>query len=444
MNSTIKNNLGQKNSKDSSQENNPYKCRNTQNTNNVWEMTLARLDDTMDRLGLKPGMQKYLRTPRKVLEVAIPIKTDKGTIEIYKGYRVQHNTNRGPAKGGIRYHPDVNLDEIKALAMIMTWKCSLVGLPFGGAKGGVEVDPYSVSQNELEHITRRYTFEIIDAIGPEKDIPAPDVGTNSQIMAWILDTYSMDKGHSVPGVVTGKPISLGGSQGREDATSRGCVYTLLSALKVLGITSTNLTVTIQGFGNVGGNAAKILYDIGFKITAVSDVSACLFNKNGLNPYDISEYLAKNKTLLGYPNSEVLPREEIFKIKADIFIPAALENQITKETAPILDVKIITEGANAPTTPEADQILKEKNIFVIPDVLANAGGVTVSYFEWVQGNLSYFWTKREVNLKLRDIMEKAFYDTYNYSKQNKVDMRTAASMLAVSRVAEATNLRGIYP
>ncbi len=444
MNSTIKNNLGQKNSKDSSQENNPYKCRNTQNTNNVWEMTLARLDDTMDRLGLKPGMQKYLRTPRKVLEVAIPIKTDKGTIEIYKGYRVQHNTNRGPAKGGIRYHPDVNLDEIKALAMIMTWKCSLVGLPFGGAKGGVEVDPYSVSQNELEHITRRYTFEIIDAIGPEKDIPAPDVGTNSQIMAWILDTYSMDKGHSVPGVVTGKPISLGGSQGREDATSRGCVYTLLSALKVLGITSTNLTVTIQGFGNVGGNAAKILYDIGFKITAVSDVSACLFNKNGLNPYDISEYLAKNKTLLGYPNSEVLPREEIFKIKADIFIPAALENQITKETAPILDVKIIIEGANAPTTPEADQILKEKNIFVIPDVLANAGGVTVSYFEWVQGNLSYFWTKREVNLKLRDIMEKAFYDTYNYSKQNKVDMRTAASMLAVSRVAEATNLRGIYP
>lgn len=444
MNSTIKNNLGQKNSKDSSQENNPYKCRNTQNANNVWDMTLARLDDTMDRLGLKPGMQKYLRTPRKVLEVAIPIKTDKGTIEIYKGYRVQHNTNRGPAKGGIRYHPDVNLDEIKALAMIMTWKCSLVGLPFGGAKGGVEVDPYSVSKNELEHITRRYTFEIIDAIGPEKDIPAPDVGTNSQIMAWILDTYSMDKGHSVPGVVTGKPISLGGSQGREDATSRGCVYTLLSALKVLGITSTNLTVTIQGFGNVGGNAAKILYDIGFKITAVSDVSACLFNKNGLNPYDISEYLAKNKTLLGYPNSEVLPREEIFKIKADIFIPAALENQITKETAPILDVKIIIEGANAPTTPEADQILKEKNIFVIPDVLANAGGVTVSYFEWVQGNLSYFWTKREVNLKLRDIMEKAFYDTYNYSKQNKVDMRTAASMLAVSRVAEATNLRGIYP
>ena len=442
MNSAIKNNLGQKNSQDNCQEN--KKNIMGQNTNNVWEMTLARLDDTMDRLGLKPGMQKYLRTPRKVLEVAIPIKTDKGTIEIYKGYRVQHNTNRGPAKGGIRYHPDVNLDEIKALAMIMTWKCSLVGLPFGGAKGGVEVDPYSVSQNELEHITRRYTFEIIDAIGPEKDIPAPDVGTNSQIMAWILDTYSMDKGHAVPGVVTGKPISLGGSQGREDATSRGCVYTLLSALKVLGITSTNLSVTIQGFGNVGGNAAKILFDIGFKITALSDVSACLFNKNGLNPYDISEYLAKNKTLLGYPYAEVLPREEIFKIKADIFIPAALENQITKETAPLLDVKIIAEGANAPTTPEADQILKEKNIFVIPDVLANAGGVTVSYFEWVQGNLSYFWTKREVNLKLRDIMEKAFYDTYNYAKQNKVDMRTAASMLAVSRVAEATNLRGIYP
>jgi len=411
---------------------------------NVWEMTLARLDDTMDRLGLKEGMQKYLRNPRKVLEVSIPIKTDRGNIEIYKGFRVQHNTNRGPAKGGIRYHQDVTLEEIKALAMIMTWKCSLVGLPFGGAKGGVIVDPRIISQNELEHITRRYTFEIIDSIGPEKDIPAPDVGTNSQVMAWILDTFSMDKGHSVPGVVTGKPISLGGSQGREEATSRGCVYTILSALKVLGISSTDLDVTVQGFGNVGGNAAKILADIGFKIVAVSDVTGCLYNSKGLNPESIAGYLSEKKTLEGYPGAEVMPREEIFNIPSDIFIPAALENQITENNAASIKAKIIAEGANAPTTPEADAMLKAANKFIIPDVLANSGGVTVSYFEWVQGNLSYFWTKREVNLKLRDIMEKAFYDTYEFSKNHKVDMRTAASMLAVSRVAEATNLRGIYP
>jgi glutamate dehydrogenase (NAD(P)+) len=407
-------------------------------------MTLLRLDATMDLLNIKPGMQKYLRQPRKTLEVSVPIKTDEGVIEIFKGYRVQHNTNRGPAKGGIRYHPDVNLDEIKALAMLMTWKCSLVGLPFGGAKGGVIADPTKLSANELEHITRRYTFEIIDSIGPDKDIPAPDVGTNAQVMAWIMDTYSMDKGHSVPGVVTGKPICLGGSQGREDATSRGCVYTILSTLKVMGIDSTDLSVAVQGFGNVGGNAAKILHDLGFKIIAISDVSACLYNKKGLNPFDIETYFKQNKTISGYRSAEELPREEIFSLGCDILVPAALENQITEKNAGAIKAKIIAEGANAPTTPEADKILKQNKIFVIPDVLANAGGVTVSYFEWVQGNLSYFWTKREVNLKLRDIMEKAFYETYKFSNEHKVDMRTAASMLAVSRVAEATSLRGIYP
>jgi len=412
--------------------------------NNVWEMTLSRLDATMDLLNIKPGMQKYLREPRKTLEVSVPIKTDAGNIEIFKGYRVQHNTNRGPAKGGIRYHPDVNLDEIKALAMLMTWKCSLVGLPFGGAKGGVIADPAKLSLNELEHITRRYTFEIIDAIGPDKDIPAPDVGTNAQVMAWILDTYSMDKGHSVPGVVTGKPISLGGSQGREDATSRGCVYTILSTLKVMGIDSTDLSVAVQGFGNVGGNAAKILHDLGFKIIAISDVSCCLYDKKGLNPYEIDDFFKKNKTISGYSSAEELPREDIFGLECDMLVPAALENQITEKNAGAIKAKIVAEGANAPTTPEADKILKQNNIFVIPDVLANAGGVTVSYFEWVQGNLSYFWTKREVNLKLRDIMEKAFYETYKFSNEHKVDMRTAASMLAVSRVAEATSLRGIYP
>jgi glutamate dehydrogenase (NAD(P)+) len=407
-------------------------------------MTLARLDSTLDMLDIKTGLNEYLKEPRKVIEVSIPVKMDSGKIKVFKGFRVQHNTNRGPAKGGIRYHQDVNLDEIKALSMIMTWKCSLVNLPFGGAKGGVIVDPGQVSLNELEHITRRYTFEIIDSIGPDKDIPAPDVGTNAAVMAWILDTYSMDKGHAVPGVVTGKPIALGGSQGREDATSRGCVYTILSTLKVLGIDTTDLDVAIQGFGNVGGNAAKILHDLGFKIVAVCDVTGGLYNKGGLDPYDISGYIQQKKTMAGYKKADSIKSTDIFSIPCDIFVPAALENQITEANAASIKAKIIAEGANAPTTPEADEILKDNNIFIIPDILANAGGVTVSYFEWVQGNLAYFWTKREVNLKLRDIMERAFYDTYRLSLEKKVDMRTAASMLAVSRVAEATDLRGIYP
>lgn len=336
------------------------------------------------------------------------------------------------------------LDEIKALSMIMTWKCSLVNLPFGGAKGGVIVDPYKVSLNGLERITRRYIFEILDSIGPDKDIPAPDVGINAAIMAWILDTYSMDKGHCVPGVVTGKPISLGGSQGREDATSRGCVYTILSTLKVLGIDSTDLDVVVQGFGNVGGNAAKILYDLGFKIIGLCDVSGGLYSNKGIDVYGVSEYLNENNSLEGYSEAEHIDKDDIFKIPCDILIPAALENQITAANAADIKAKIIAEGANAPTTPDADPILADSGIFIIPDVLANAGGVTVSYFEWVQGNLAYFWTKREVNLKLRDIMERAFYDTYKLSQEKKVDMRTAVSMLAVSRVAEATSLRGIYP
>ena len=411
---------------------------------NIWEMTLARLDDTMDALGLKKGLQKYLREPRKIIEVKIPVKMDNGNIEIFKGYRVQHDTNRGPAKGGIRYHQDVTLDEIKALAMLMTWKCAVVNIPFGGAKGGVVVDPSKVSQNELEHITRRYIFEIIEDIGPEKDIPAPDVGTNAQVMAWILDTYSMDKGHSVPGVVTGKPIALGGSQGREDATSRGCVYTILSTLKMLGIDTPDLWVVVQGFGNVGSNCAKIMCDLGYKILAVSDISGGLYSPKGLDPYKISEHIKKGNTLISYSDAEKIDGSKIFDIECDILIPAALENQITSANASNVKTRIIAEGANGPVTPDAEKILLENGIFIIPDVLCNAGGVTVSYFEWVQGNLAYFWGKREVNLKLRDIMEKAFYDVYNMHKEKKIDMRTAASMIAVERVVEAVNLRGIYP
>ncbi|MHB1377861.1 MAG: Glu/Leu/Phe/Val family dehydrogenase [Candidatus Humimicrobiaceae bacterium] len=410
---------------------------------NVWEMTLSRLDQTMAVLDLKPGVVKYLREPRRILEVSIPVKMDDGDIDIFKGYRVQHNTNRGPAKGGIRYHQDVTLDEIKALAMLMTWKCSLVNIPFGGAKGGVIVDPSKISGKELEKLTRRYTYELLPFIGPEKDIPAPDVGTNAQIMAWIMDTYSIAKGYMVPGVVTGKPIELGGSQGRTEATSRGAVYTLLAALKVLEINSSNLTVAVQGFGNVGSYAAKILYDLGLKIIALADVSGAIYNKNGIDPYKLSDYI-KSNTLVSYPEAEKTDPLKFFETKCDILIPAALENQITAANAPLIKARILAEGANAPTTPDADPALKENNIFVIPDVLCNSGGVTVSYFEWVQGNDAYFWSKRKVNLQLRDIMEKAFYEVYDFSLKRKLDMRNAALALAVRRVAEAMRLRGVYP
>jgi glutamate dehydrogenase (NAD(P)+) len=410
---------------------------------NVWEMTLKRLDEVADILNLKPGVTKYLREPRRIIEVAIPVKMDSGDIDIFKGYRVQHNINRGPAKGGIRYHQDVNLDEVKALAMLMTWKCSLVNIPFGGAKGGVVVDPTKISIRELENLTRRYTYEIINFIGPEKDIPAPDVGTNAQIMAWIMDTYSIAKGYMVPGVVTGKPIELGGSQGREEATSRGVVYTLLSALKVLDINTSNLTVAIQGFGNVGSHAAKILYDLGFKIIALCDVTGAIFNKNGIDPYKLSDFIKKD-SLVNYPHAEKIDPLKFFEIKCDILIPAALENQITEINAPSVKAKIIAEAANAPTTPDADPILKDNNVFIIPDILCNSGGVTVSYFEWVQGNDAYFWSKRKVNLQLRDIMENAFYEVYNFSTSKKIDMRSSALALAVGRVAEAMKLRGIYP
>ncbi len=410
---------------------------------NVWEMTLSRLDRTMSFLDLKPGTVKYLREPRRILEVSLPVKMDDGDIDIFKGYRVQHNTNRGPAKGGIRYHQDVTLDEIKALAMLMTWKCSLVNIPFGGAKGGIIVDPSKISIKELEKLTRRYTYELLPFIGPEKDIPAPDVGTNAQIMSWIMDTYSIAKGYMVPGVVTGKPIELGGSQGRTEATSRGAVYTLLAALKVCSINASNLTVAVQGFGNVGSYAAKILFDLGFKIVALSDITGAIYNKNGIDPYKLSDYI-KTAKLIDYPEAEKTDPKKFFETKCDILFPAALENQITKDNAALIKARILAEGANAPTTPDADPILMDNNVFIIPDVLCNSGGVTVSYFEWVQGNAAYFWSKRKVNLQLRDIMEKAFYEVHDYSVKRKLDMRNAALALAVGRVAGAMKLRGVYP
>ena len=412
--------------------------------NNVWQMTLDRLDATMDLLNLTPGIRKYLRTPRKILEVAVTTKMDNGDIDIFTGYRIQHNTNRGPAKGGIRYHPDVTQDEIKALSLLMTLKCTVVGIPFGGAKGGVAVDPKKLSMTELESLTRRYTFEIINNIGPETDIPAPDVNTNPQVMAWIMDTYSIDKGHAVPGVVTGKPIELGGSLGREYATSLGCVYTILSTLKVKGIDTTDLDVVVQGFGNAGYHCARILYDMGFRIIAVSDSQGAILNKKGLDPYKVLEHKNKTKSVKGYKDTEDISPEELLTLDCDVLIPAALENQITEDNAADIKAKIVAEAANAPTTPKGEEILIKNGVFVIPDTLCNAGGVTVSYFEWVQGNLSYFWSEREVKLKLRDIMEKAFYEVYKEAQEKKVDMRTAAGLLAVERVARAIKLRGIYP
>lgn len=410
----------------------------------LWQMTLCRLDEVMDLLGLSKGIKKYLRKPRRIVEVAVTVKMDNGDIDIFEGYRVQHNTNRGPAKGGIRYHQDVTLDEIKALAMLMTWKSAIVNIPFGGAKGGVKVNPKNLSQKELENLTRRFTSELIPIIGPEKDIPAPDINTTPQIMAWMLDTFSIDRGYVVPGVVTGKPIELGGSEGRDEATAQGCVYTILSALKALEIDDAGLDVVVQGYGNAGYNSAKILEGLGFNIIAVSDSSGAILNKKGLEPDKVLKHKEKTGTVGGYSKAEDIAHEALFELPCDILIPAALENQINKTNAAKIKARIIAEAANGPITIDADNILEENGIFIIPDILANAGGVTVSYFEWVQGNLAYFWSKREVTLKLRDIMEKAFDNVYKKKQNNAISMRKASLIVGVGRVAKATELRGIYP
>ncbi len=412
--------------------------------NNIWTQSLHRLAKIADMLNLEQGMLKYLSIPRKVQEVAVPVLMDSGDMDVFTGYRVIHSINRGPAKGGIRYHPQVDLDEVKALALLMSLKCAIADLPFGGAKGGVSVDPASLSARELERLTRRYTFELIPTIGPERDIPAPDMGTNAQVMAWIMDTYSIDKGYAVPGVVTGKPIALGGSQGREEATARGCVYSILSALKALNYDRPQITVAVQGFGNVGYNAAKILYDYGFKIVALSEVGGAIENRKGLDPCQVASHFKKTGTIAGYPQAQSISRDSLFEVSCDILIPAALENQITAQNAPRIKAKIIAEGANAPTTEEADMILSQKNIFTIPDILANSGGVTVSYFEWVQGNEAYFWSKRKVDITLREIMDKAFAQVYSQHLKKKVSMRDAAHLIAVGKMVEAVKLRGIYP
>ncbi len=407
-------------------------------------MAREQLDEIARWMKLDPGIHLILREARRSLEVSIPVRMDDGKIKVFTGYRVQHNLARGPAKGGIRYHPDVTLDEVKALAMWMTWKCAVVGIPYGGAKGGVTCNPGELSPGEVERLTRRYTSEILIIIGPDKDIPAPDVNTNPQIMAWLMDTYSVDRRYSVPEVVTGKPISIGGSLGQNKATGRGCMFAIMSALKYLGLDIHHQRIAIQGFGKVGSAVARLLHDQGARIIALSDVNSGLYRAEGIDPHELYRHTRKTGTVVGFEGAASITNQELLSMKCDILIPAALENQITGKNAAQVKARIIAEAANGPTTPEADKILEDKGIFVIPDILANAGGVTVSYFEWVQGLQSYFWTEREVNLRLRDIMTRAFDRVYRLSQKEKISMRKAAYLLAVSQVAEAVAVRGLYP
>lgn len=405
---------------------------------------LTQLDEAAELIELDEAVHNKLRKPKRVMTVSIPTRMDDGSFQVFTGYRAQHNMDRGPCKGGIRYHPDVNIEEVIALAMWMTYKCAVVNIPYGGAKGGVICNPKEMSEGELERMTRRFTTELVEVIGPEKDIPAPDVYTNAQVMAWIMDTYSMQKGYSVPAVVTGKPIALGGSLGREKATGRGCVFTIREAMKRLEIPMEGATIAVQGFGNVGASAAELIEPYGCKIVAASDSSGGVYNPNGMSVQSLMEHKAESGSVVGFPGADEITSEELLELEVDVVIPAALENAINEGNADRIKAKIIAEGANGPTTPAAQKILNENNVFVIPDILANAGGVTVSYFEWVQGLQAYFWTEDEVNTQLENIMVRAFDEVYAEHERRGVDMRAAAMAVAVGRVAEAIQMRGIYP
>jgi len=410
---------------------------------NPFEAMSERFDRAAQLLGLEDDFYKVLRVPSREIKVYIPVKMDSGHIEVFEGFRVQHNFARGPAKGGIRYAPDVSLDEVKALSAWMTWKCAVVNVPFGGAKGGIICDPIQMSQGELERMTRRYTAELLDFIGPDKDVPAPDMNTNEQTMAWIMDTFSMHARHTVTAVVTGKPVALGGSLGRREATGRGVQFVVDEAIKRFDLTPAETTVVVQGSGNVGGIGATLMFDKGYKIIAISDVGGGIYNKKGLNIPEALSYQAANKTFEGYKNVEFVSNSELLEIECDVLAPCATENQITSENADRIKCKILAEGANGPTTPKADKILHDKGIFVIPDILANAGGVTVSYFEWVQDRMGYFWREDEVNQRLQEKMVASFNELCRYADKHRVDTRTAAYMLAIDRVAYDTKMRGIY-
>ena len=415
-----------------------------QSTNNVWEMAQSQLDEVAQLIKLNDSVHQYLRYPKRVLEVSVPVRMDNDVFKVFTGYRAQHNMSRGPGKGGIRFHPDVTLDEVKALAMWMTWKCALVNIPFGGAKGGVICDPKHMSAQELENLTRRFTTEISIIIGPEKDIPAPDVYTTPQIMAWIMDTFSMQHGFSIPGVVTGKPISIGGSLGRDKATARGCLYVIDEAMQAIEKPISGARVAIQGFGNAGLHAATLMKERGYTIVAVSDSRGGIINPKGLDVAAVVAYKEKNGTLEGFKGGDPISNKDLLECECEILIPAALEKVITEKNAGNIKAKIVAEAANGPTLPQADDILYDRGIMVLPDILANAGGVTVSYFEWVQDLQANFWEEEQINKRLKQIMTRAFREAYEQSQARKVNMRRGAYAVAVGRVAEATMLRGLYP
>ena len=415
----------------------------TVNELSVFESMVARFDVAATKLNLDEGLRKYLRKPNREIIVHIPVVMDTGALDVFDGFRVQHSIARGPSKGGVRYSPDVTLDEIRGLAAEMTWKCAVVNIPFGGAKGGVVCDPSKLSQGELERITRRYTAEILDYIGPERDVPAPDMNTNEQTMAWIMDTISMHTRHTVTASVTGKPVDLGGSHGRREATGRGCMITCDEALKRFGRKPESTRVIIQGFGNVGSQAAQLMYKAGYKIIGVADINGGIINKNGININKLLEYAEANKTVNGFLEAEAIGNLEILEQDCDVLLPAATESVINRHNASRIKARILVEGANSPTTPPADDILFDRGVFVIPDILANAGGVTVSYFEWVQDRQGYFWREDDVNARLMHIMVSAFADVVQYGEKHNVNNRIAAYMLAIDRVAFTTKLRGIY-
>ncbi len=410
---------------------------------NPFESMMSRFDRAAQLLNLDPDLYAVMRVPNRELKVYIPTRMDSGRIQVFEGFRVQHNFARGPAKGGIRYAPDVTLDEVRALAAWMTWKCAVVNVPFGGAKGGIICDPIQMSTGELERMTRRYAAELLDFIGPEKDVPAPDMNTNEQTMAWIMDTYSMHARHTVNAVVTGKPIDLGGSRGRREATGRGLLIVVQEAAKRFKITPASTRVVVQGSGNVGGMASLLLHEAGFKVVGISDVHGGLYEPEGIDIPRALKYLQTTKSFEGYGDATAVSNQDLLELECDVLVPAATENQITSQNAERLKCKVLAEGANGPTTAAADEILYQKGIFVIPDILANAGGVTVSYFEWVQDRMGYFWREDVVNERLQDTMVASFNDLCRYADAHSVDTRTAAYMLAIDRVAYDTRMRGIY-
>ncbi|MEO8479585.1 MAG: Glu/Leu/Phe/Val dehydrogenase [Gemmatimonadota bacterium] len=421
----------------------PDRDRRFVTEDNPYEAMMSRFDDAARRLNLEPGLYKVLRSPEKQIMVSVPIVRDSGEIEVFTGIRVLHNTSRGPAKGGIRFDMAVTLDEVKALAAWMTWKCAVVNLPFGGGKGGVICDPTTMSVGELERLTRRYTSALFATLGPDSDVPAPDVNTNERVMAWIMDTYSMRVGHTVTAVVTGKPVEMGGSLGRRDATGRGCLVVTMQALAQLGIPVAKATVAVQGFGNVGSTAARLMAAEGMRVIAVSDKKGGIHNPAGIDVVAAREWVTAHGFLEGFPGAKAITNEELLTVKCDVLVPAALENVITSKNASQIKAKIICEGANGPTTARADAILDKKGIFVIPDILANAGGVTVSYFEWVQDRGGYFWDEETVNERLVKIMSKAFGEVLAMVEKHGVSMRIGAYMLAIERVAAVHRLRGLY-